>query len=79
MFVLCQMFLFIEKGYHPQQIAKNLKIHPYRVKLMIEQRHRPSEENLLRALYQLAEVDLQLKSSGGNRERYLELFLLRQL
>ena len=41
---------------------------------MVEQRNRPSEESLLKALYQLAEVDLQLKSTGGNRERYLELF-----
>ncbi len=46
---------------------------------MVEQRNRPSEESLLKALYQLAEVDLQLKTAGGNRERYLELFLLRQL
>ncbi|MEK5232624.1 DNA polymerase III subunit delta [Lysinibacillus sp. FSL K6-0232] len=76
---MSNVFYLLKKGYHPQQIAKNLKIHPYRVKLMVEQRHRPSEESLLRALYQLAEVDLQLKSTGGNRERYLELFLLRQL
>ena len=78
MFVPCQMFLFIKKVITHNKSLKS-KIHPYRVKLMIEQRHRPSEENLLRALYQLAEVDLQLKSTGGNRERYLELFLLRQL
>ncbi len=76
---MSNVFYLLKKGYHPQQIAKNLKIHPYRVKLMTEQRHRPSEESLLRALYQLAEVDLQLKSTGGNRERHLELFLLRQL
>ncbi len=76
---MSNVFYLLKKGYHPQQIAKNLKIHPYRVKLMTEQRNRPSEESLLRALYQLAEVDLQLKSTGGNRERYLELFLLRQL
>ena len=76
---MSNVFYLLKKGYHPQQIAKNLKIHPYRVKLMVEQRNRPSEESLLKALYQLAEVDLQLKSTGGNRERYLELFLLRQL
>lgn len=76
---MSNVFYLQKKGYHPQQIAKNLKIHPYRVKLMVEQRNRPSEESLLKALYQLAEVDMQLKTAGGNRERYLELFLLRPL
>ncbi|GLC88539.1 DNA polymerase III subunit delta [Lysinibacillus piscis] len=76
---MSNVFYLLKKGYHPQQIAKNLKVHPYRVKLMVEQRNRPSEERLLQALYQLAEVDLQLKTAGGNRERYLELFLLRKL
>lgn len=76
---MSNVFYLQKKGYHPQQIAKNLKIHPYRVKLMIEQRNRPSEESLLKALYQLAEVDKQLKTAGGNRERYLELFLLKPL
>lgn len=76
---MSNVFYLLKKGYHPQQIAKNLKIHPYRVKLMVEQRYRPSEESLLKALYQLAEVDLQLKTAGGNRERLLELFLLKRL
>ncbi|MFJ8236885.1 DNA polymerase III subunit delta [Ureibacillus sp. NPDC094379] len=68
-----------KKGYHPTQIAKNLKIHPYRVKLMVENRKRPSEENILKALQKLSEIDLQLKSTGGNRERLLEMFLLKKL
>ncbi|MEG0448403.1 MAG: DNA polymerase III subunit delta [Lysinibacillus sp.] len=76
---MSNVFYLMKKGYHPQQIAKNLKVHPYRVKLMVEQRNRPSEENLLKALYQLAEVDLQLKTAGGNRERFLELFLLKKI
>lgn len=76
---MSNVFYLLKKGYHPQQIAKNLKIHPYRVKLMVEQRSRPSEESLLKALYQLADVDLQLKTASGNRERYLELFLLQRL
>ena len=68
-----------QKGYHPQQIAKQLKMHPYRVKLITEQPKRPSNERLMQALYKLAEIDLQLKSVSGNRERYLELFLLKPL
>ncbi|OCS94617.1 DNA polymerase III subunit delta [Caryophanon latum] len=68
-----------QKGYHPQQIAKQLKLHPYRVKLMVENRKRPTEERLLKALHRLAEVDLKLKTTGGNRERHLELFLIQPL
>ncbi|HWK24388.1 MAG TPA: DNA polymerase III subunit delta [Ureibacillus sp.] len=68
-----------KKGYHPNQISKQLKIHPYRVKLMLENRERPSEERLLKALKSLSEIDLMLKSVSGNRERYLEMFLLKSL
>ena len=73
------VFYLQKKGYHPTQISKQLKIHPYRVKLMLENRNRPSEERLLKALHNLAEIDLRLKSTGGNRERLLEMFLLRTL
>lgn len=76
---MSNVYYLVKKGYHPQQIAKQLKVHPYRVKLMVENRQRPSDENLLKALYRLSEVDLALKTTGGNRERHLELFLLKPL
>lgn len=59
-----------KKGYHPTQISKQLKIHPYRVKLMLENRNRPSEERLLKALHNLAEIDLKLKSTGEIESDY---------
>lgn len=68
-----------KKGYPPAQISKQLKIHPYRVKLVLENKNRPSEGRLLKALNELAEIDLKLKTAGGNRERYLEMFLLKSL
>lgn len=68
-----------KKGYHPNQISKQLKVHPYRIKLMLENRNRPNEERLLKALNNLAEIDLKLKSASGNRERFLEMFLLKAL
>lgn len=68
-----------KKGYPPAHISKQLKIHPYRVKLMLDKRNRPSEERLFKALNELAEIDLKLKTTGGNRERYLEMFLLKSL
>lgn len=76
---MSNVFYLSKKGYAQHQIAKQLKIHPYRVKMMLEQRHKPSEQRLLQALYSLADVDLQLKSVSGNRERFLEMFLLKPL
>lgn len=72
-------FYLQKKGYHQQQIAKQLKVHPYRVKLLLEQRERPQEQRLLQALYDLANVDYALKTTSGNRDRFLELFLLKTL
>lgn len=76
---MSHVYYLTKKGYNQQQIAKQLKVHPYRVKMMLEQRQRPSEKRLLQALYSLANVDLQLKSVSGNRERFLELFLMKKL
>ncbi|WP_042478157.1 DNA polymerase III subunit delta [Bacillus ndiopicus] len=76
---MSQAFYLLTKGYHPQQIAKQLKVHPYRVKMILEQRNRPAAERLLQALNALATVDLQLKSTSSNRARILELFLMKPL
>lgn len=76
---MTNVFYLQKKGYHQQQIAKQLKLHPYRVQVISNQRNRPSDQRLLQALYSLADVDLQLKTTGGNRERHLELFLMKKL
>ncbi|PIC59002.1 DNA polymerase III subunit delta [Sporosarcina sp. P12(2017)] len=67
-----------KKGYQQQQIATTLRIHPYRVKLMM-QRKLPPLQVLLKALDDLATIDLQLKTTSGNRQRKLELFLMNGL
>ena len=66
-----------KKGYHAQQIAGQLKVHPYRVKLLFDNPMLQNEQKLLRTLNDLATVDLQLKTLSINRERILELFLLK--
>lgn len=68
-----------KKGYQQHQIAKTLKVHPYRVKLMMENRAVPNEERLLNILNQLATIDYKLKSTSGKRERILELFFMQGL
>jgi len=76
---MSNVYYLNRKGYSQQQIASSLKVHPYRVKLMLTQQHRPTDQRLLQALYSLANVDLQLKSMGGNRERLFEMFLMKPL
>lgn len=66
-----------KKGYHAQQIANQLKVHPYRVKLLFDNPMLQNEQKLLRTLNDIATVDLQLKTLSINRERILELFLLK--
>ena len=65
-----------KKGYQQHQIAKTLKVHPFRVKLMMENRNYPSEDRLLNILNKLATIDYKLKSTSGKRERILELFFM---
>lgn len=66
-----------KKGYHAQQIATQLKVHPYRVKLLFDNPMLHNEQKLLQTLNDLATVDLQLKTLNTNRDRILELFLMK--
>ena len=59
----------VKKGYQQQQIAKTLNVHPYRVKLIMDNRSIPNMERLLLILKKLAQIDHKLKSSSGKRER----------
>ncbi|MDX1807131.1 MAG: DNA polymerase III subunit delta, partial [Paenisporosarcina sp.] len=62
-----------------QAIAKQLKVNPYRVKLIVESRIQVEEDRLLETLHRLADADYKLKTSSGRRERILELFLMNRL
>jgi len=75
---MVHVFYLQKKGYHAQAISKQLKAHPYRVKLLVEKRQQISEQRLLEVLHDLAEIDLQLKTQSGNRERILEFFLMKR-
>lgn len=74
--LLIQVGYYKKLGYHNQQIAGQIKAHPYRVKLMMEHPLVDQEELLVEKLKKLAEVDMQLKSSYMKKERILELYLL---
>jgi len=77
--LMSNVYYLLSKGYHPQQISKQLKVNPYRVKRIVEDRGQITEQQLLDALYGLGEVDLQLKTMSGNRARFLEFFLMKPI
>lgn len=68
-----------KKGYHAQAIAKQLKVNPYRVKLIVESRNPIDEKRLLHVMHRLADADLKLKTSSGNRDRILEYLLMSKI
>ncbi|WP_040228872.1 DNA polymerase III subunit delta [Bhargavaea cecembensis] len=74
--LMIQVGALKRKGYQQHQIAKQLKVHPYRVKLILDNHRMTDESRLLEVLARLAEADLRLKTVSGNRERVLELVLL---
>ncbi|WEK53088.1 MAG: DNA polymerase III subunit delta [Candidatus Cohnella colombiensis] len=65
------------QGHSPQQIAGQLGLHPYAVKLTLEQAHRFSQERLAALLSELAELDYAMKTGQVDKVFGLELFLLR--
>ncbi|AQQ52952.1 DNA polymerase III subunit delta [Planococcus lenghuensis] len=75
---MIQVFYLLKKGYSAPNISKQLKAHPYRVKLLAERKRQFSDQQLLAVLRDLAEIDMQLKSQSGSRERILEFFLMKR-
>ena len=64
------------KGYSEADIASTLKIHPYRIKLALEKGRTLNNDNLLRYLKQLADLDYQIKSNQIDKTLGLELFIV---
>jgi len=65
------------QGYGQQQIAGNLKVHPFRVKLASGQANLFTQEELLKIMDQLAEADYELKNGKMDKQLILELFIMK--
>lgn len=70
---------FQTQGYGQKQIASNIKIHPFRVKLALDQARLFSEKELKEISKALAEMDYEMKSGKRDKQLILELFLLNVL
>ncbi|WP_019536078.1 DNA polymerase III subunit delta [Paenibacillus ginsengihumi] len=66
-----------QQGYSQQQIASQLGLHPYAVKVAAGQAGRFDARRLAAILQQLADLDYQMKSGKIDKVLGLELFLLR--
>ncbi|MFC4599314.1 DNA polymerase III subunit delta [Cohnella hongkongensis] len=65
------------QGYSPQQMASQIGLHPYAVKITSEQARKFSLERLASLLNELAELDYAMKAGKVDKALGLELFLLR--
>jgi DNA polymerase-3 subunit delta len=65
------------QGYSPQQMASQLGMHPYAVKITGEQARKFSQEHLASMLSELADLDYAMKTGRIEKALGLELFLLK--
>lgn len=77
--LLYQVKTLLKKGYSQNQIASRLKVHPYRVKLAMGKAKQFSLQKILEMLEDLAEIDYQMKTGGGDKEKLLELFFVKHI
>ncbi|WP_165006131.1 MULTISPECIES: DNA polymerase III subunit delta [unclassified Enterococcus] len=81
--LLSQLRLFLQTkflvkiGYQQANIAETLKIHPYRVKLAMQEVRKFDEALLVQLFDQLVEMDYQIKSGQIEKELSFQLFVLR--
>jgi DNA polymerase-3 subunit delta len=66
-----------QQGYSQQQMASQLGLHPYAVKIAAGQAGRFELKQLAHMLDQLADLDYQMKSGKIDKALGLEMFLLR--
>lgn len=71
-----QIYICHEEGLTNDEIATQLKIHPYRVKLAMDQRRKTSLEEVFNILLALSELDYKIKSGQIDRFYGFEMFLL---
>lgn len=66
-----------QRGYGQNQIASHIGVHPYRVKLAMNQTKFFSFEELKKVIFELAEADYSMKTGKMDKKLVLEFFLMR--
>ena len=74
--LMLQCKILNSEGLSESDIAKELKVHPYRVKLALQKSRNIEAKKLTKYLNDLALLDLNIKSGKTNKDMGLELFFL---
>lgn len=72
-----QVKLLSQRSYSQKQIATQLKLHPYVVKLAMREINRFEEERLLSLLKEVANTDYAIKSGRMDKQLAVELLLIK--
>lgn len=75
--LLLQVKILQKQGYQQQDMAKVLKVHPYRVKLALENIRKYDQALLSEALNYLIDADFKMKTGQIDQELQVELFIMR--
>lgn len=75
--LLLQVKILQKQGYQQPDIAKVLKVHPYRVKLALQNIRRYDQKLLSEALDYLIDADFKMKTGQIDQELQVELFIMR--
>lgn len=75
--LIYQVRLLDRKGYQDKEIAKILSINPYRLKYIRKEGNDFDLNDLLKCLDDLSKLDIQIKTGKMDKEKGLELFMLR--
>ncbi|WP_179395317.1 DNA polymerase III subunit delta [Lacticaseibacillus absianus] len=75
--LLLQTQILAQKGYSQGSLASALKVHPYRVKLALQQVNRVSAQALRQAYIGLVDTETAMKTGQIDKSLAFELFVLR--
>lgn len=74
--LLLQVKILMQRHYDQKQMASTLKVHPYRVKLAMQQANRMTMKQLGMIYDQFVEADYAVKTSRLDQKMIMELLLL---
>ena len=75
--LMIQAKLMSRQGYLEGDIASKLSVHPYRVKLALQEASQYELKQLTNLYNELIEVDFQMKTGVGVREAHFDLLLVK--
>lgn len=77
--LIIQAKLLNQSGYQEANIAKELSVHPYRVKLALQSGRQLTMRQLIVFYEELIEVDFRMKTGVGIKETYFYLMLTKMI